>query len=272
MNKKQFSLLLQMLSIPFNPFTWVRTSERVYSDVLTLDLKDDKRKNIKVSHLSSDIFMRIPLKDQINVLEYPHFFTKNGTSRFHKIKIDHENTLLQLEITPEDATVNLLIFMRFGDRPTNQVHDLNGTVSSKQRCIWKHMPGNVKIKGGCSPNGLTPIQILAQKPGNYYIEVQSWESFVQPQKRQKRSCLGHRRQKRSCVEVKSPPPIATQSVVPEYDPNTGQNYTMRVTLGSCVYWSDERQMWTTEGCQVRNDLLDEFCECLHGTKCLTLLS
>ena len=58
-----------MLSIPFNPFTWDRTNERVHSDVLTLDLKDDKRKNVKVSQLSSDIFIKIPLKDQVNAVE-----------------------------------------------------------------------------------------------------------------------------------------------------------------------------------------------------------
>ena len=244
-----------MLSIPFNPFTWDITSQRVHSNVLSLDLKNDKRRMIKVSKLSSDIFIKIPLNHQDRASEKPHFFTKNGTSRFHEIKIDYENTLIQLEITPEEINVNLTIFMRFGHRPTIREHDLSGTVSSDERCIWTKIQERNEEKQVCSPNTLTPIEILAQKPGKYYLEVRSHRSFPKPQKRQKRSCFGHGRQKRSCVEVKSPPPTPplseNVSIVPAYDPSTDDNYTMQVALGSCVHWSDERQMWTTQGCQVK---------------------
>ena len=99
-----------MLSIPFNPFTWDRTSERVHSDVLKLDLRDDEGRNIKLSQLSSDIFIKIPLHEQVNALEKPHFFTKDGTSRYHEIKIDYANTLIKLEVTPDDAVVNLVYY------------------------------------------------------------------------------------------------------------------------------------------------------------------
>ena len=75
--------------------------------------------------------------------------------------------------------------------------------------------------------------------------------------RQKRSCFGNRRQKRSCVQVKDSPPTPPQgknvSLVPVYDPTISRNYTMRVALGSCVFWSEKLQMWTTEGCQVSNN-------------------
>ena len=253
-----------MLSMPFNPFTWDRTSQRVHSDVLTLDLKDDKRKMIQVSKLSSDVFIEIPLKNTSNSQENQHFFIKNETSRFHEINVDFEDTLMQLEITPENETVNLFIFMRFGHRPTTQEHDLNGTVSSNERCIWTRIQGKMEGQRGCSSNGLTPIQILAKRPGKYYLEVRSQNHFVKPKIRQKRSCFGHGRQKRSCVQVKDPPAPPPEgeniTVVPVYDPRTDDNYTMRVALGSCVYWSDKRQMWTTEGCEVRQDQCHDLCE------------
>lgn len=257
-NKSSYPFLcLQMLSMPFNPFTWDRTSGRVHSDVLTLNLKDDQRKTIKVSQLSSNISITIPLNDASSGVENPHFFIHNDTSRFHVIKVEYEDTLIQLKIAAEDSSVNLTFLMRFGKRPTIQEHDLNGTVSSNKKCIWRKIEEKVEWKRVCSTNGLTPIQVIATKPGKYYVEVKSHTNFVKPQrdpqKRQKRSCFGHGRQKRSCVEVKDPPTPPrgkNVSVVPEYNPNTDHNYTMRVALGSCVYWSDERQVWTTKGCQV----------------------
>ena len=55
---------LQMLSIPFNPYTWDSTKQRVNSDVLALDLKDHTRKVIKVSNLSNNVVIVTPLKNQ----------------------------------------------------------------------------------------------------------------------------------------------------------------------------------------------------------------
>ena len=238
--------------MPFNPFTWDITRERVHSDVLTLEIKDDQGKTIKVSQLPSDVTMKISLEQPYSVIENSHLFIKKNDSRFHEIVVNYENTLIQLET---HAAVDLIIFIKFGSRPTINEHDLNGTVSRNEVCVWTRIQGKIDWKRLCSRNGINPIQFLAQKAGRYFIEVRSHEGFIKPHQRQKCSCFGHGRQKRSCNEVKSPPPTSSQnknvSVVPAYDPSTDHNYTLRVALASCVYWSDDRQMWTTEGCQVR---------------------
>ena len=241
-----------MLSMRFNPFTWDSTSERVRSNILTLELRDDKQRAIRVSQ-SSEIFMKIPLKTTGTNVEQPlaNIFIKN--TRFHEINVDYENTSIQLEITPADAAVNLMIFIRFNYRSTILEHDANGTVSSNGWCIWRRVQGNIEWERVCSSNRKTPIQLFAQKRGKYYVEIETEESRAK--RRQKRSCFEQRRQKRSCVEVKPPPPPSPKgenvTVVPKYDPATDHNYTMRTALASCVYWSEEQQMWTTEGCQVR---------------------
>lgn len=246
--------MLQMLNVPFNPFIWDRTRERVSSNVLALDLKDDKRLIIEMSELPSDVIIEVPLKAQANVLEVPHLFIKSKNPRFHEINVDYENTAVQLDITLHDATVNLVIYMALGHRPTNEEHDFNGTISSNWRCIWTGMNGNVQGRSGCSSNVESPIEILAKNPGKYYLGLQIQESDKTLQKRQKRSCFGHRRQKRSCVETKSPSPTPPKSentsVEPAYDPSTDQNYTLKVTMRSCVYLSDKRGMWITDGCKV----------------------
>lgn len=249
-------LIFQMLSIPFNPFTWDNTRVRIDSDVLTLDLKDSARKLIEVANLSTDIVIVTPLKPQQISLEIPQYFTQNDNLRFHQIDVEYENTLIMIEITPKEARASLFIYIRYGQRPTTQVHDLNATVSIAQTCIWTSAHERSVGKMECSSNGLapSPIETVARQPGRYFLGVQSYSTSVRSLIRKKRSCFGNKRQKRSCVQVKDPPPTPPQgeniTVVPVYDPTTSKNYTLRVALGSCVYWSEEREKWTTEGCRV----------------------
>ena len=69
--------------------------------------------------------------------------------------------------------------------------------------------------------------------------------------REKRSCLGHGRQRRSCVGFKDPPPKGfTETVTPQYNPSTDVNYTMTITQSSCLYWSEDRNKWISDGCKV----------------------
>ena len=248
-------LFLQMLSIPFNPYTWDSTKQRVNSDVLALDLKDDTRKLIKVSNLSNEVIIVIPLKPQKVSLESPQYFTLSNSLRFHLIDVEDENTLIMLEVTPTQTNTNLFVYLRYGQRPTTQVHDLNASVSKSEKCVWS--PGAHGRKDGktkCS-RLTSPIETLAKRPGKYYFGVQGYNrSATNSHKREKRSCFGNRRQKRSCVEVKEPPPTPPQgknvTVVPVYNSKSDQNYTLRVALGSCVFWSEEREKWISEGCRV----------------------
>ena len=242
-----------MLSIPFNPYTWDRTKQRVNSDVLALELKDDKRKLIKVSNLSSNVIIVTPLKNQTVSFKNVQYFTQNDNLSFHEIDVEFENTLIMLEIRPTEANTNLFAYLRYGQRPTTQEHDLKATVLKSEKCVWT--PGAHGRKDGktnCS-RLTSPIETLAKRPGKYFLGVQG-RSGTNSHKREKRSCFGNRRQKRSCVEVKDPPPTPAQSenitVVPVYNSKSDHNYTVRVALGSCVFWSEEREKWMTEGCRV----------------------
>ena len=241
-----------MLSIAFNPYTWDSTRERVNSYVISLDLKDDRQKVMEISELSSDIVIEMTPKSQNYPPQMPPFFTRNNSPRFHEIKVDYENTKVQLDIAPKDALANLVLYIKFGQRPTIREHDLNATISSYERCIWFKMNESLEGKNGCYSNPL--IEVLAKRPGMYYLAVLIDSNITRSQKRLKRSCFGQRRQRRACVDVKSPPPTPPQSknasLVPVYDPSTDRNYTLRVTMGSCVYWSDTKQKWITDGCQV----------------------
>ena len=165
---------------------------------------------------------------------------------------------MMLEITPTEANTNLFVYLRYGQRPTTQVHDLKATVSKSGKCVWSRgAHGRKDGKTKCSQL-TSPIETLAKQPGKYFLGVQGYNrSGTNSHKREKRSCFGNRRQKRSCVEVKdshpTPPQGQNVTVVPEYDSKSDQNYTLRIALGSCVFWSEEREKWITKGCQVSGE-------------------
>ena len=246
-----------MLSFSFNPYTWDGTKERVGSDVVSLHLKNNDSEPIKVSNLTEDIVIVTPLKLQkISASEKSWYFTKNDDLRFHEINVKYENTLLMLEIKPQDPTVHLFVYMRFGQRPTTQNYDFNATISPDEKCVWMiSTHGKSNGQTVCSLNPHAPIQVLAARPGKYLLGLKNYNATVNlSHTREERSCLGGRRRKRSCVEVKDPPPTPPQSenvpVMPVYDSTTDQNYTLKVTLGSCVYWSETLDKWISSGCRV----------------------
>lgn len=74
-----------MLSFSFNPYTWDSSKERVDSDVVTLQLKNNKGELIKVSNLSEDIVIITPLKPGKNFTEKAKYFTRNDNLLFHEI-------------------------------------------------------------------------------------------------------------------------------------------------------------------------------------------
>ena len=249
-----------MFSFSFNPYTWDSTKERVGSDVVTLHLKNNDSKLIKVSNLTEDIVIVMPLKLQkISASEKSWYFTKNDDLRFHEINVKYENTLLIMEIKPQDPTVHLFVYMRFNQRPTTQDYDLNATISHDEKCVWMLSAGQTV----CSLNPNATIQVLAERPGKYFLGLKNYNATINlSHTREKRSCLGGRRRKRSCVEVKDPPPTPPQSqnvpVMPVYDSTTDHNYTLKVTLGSCVYWSEKFEKWISSGCRVSEKLNNDF--------------
>ena len=239
----------------FNPYTWDSTKERVDSEVLFLDLKDNKSELLEVSSLPDDIVIVIPSKPRTMPKEL-WYFTTDDDLRFHEITVKYENTLIQVEVKPQEPTVHLFVYLRFGQRPTTQNYDLNATISQNGQCVWTASAHDKKERQPeCSSNPPTPIATLARHPGKYFLGVKNYNATTTtPHRRKKRSCFTAGRQKRSCVEVKDPPPTLpmskTASVTPAYDSKTDQNYTLRVTFGSCVYWSAKVEMWVTKGCRV----------------------
>jgi hypothetical protein len=59
--------------------------------------------------------------------------------------------------------------------------------------------------------------------------------------------------KRGCVGVKDPPTTPAPTpliIIPLYNSSTDVNYTMSVSVTGCLYWSEKKSKWTSEGCKV----------------------
>ncbi|RMX54592.1 hypothetical protein pdam_00023671 [Pocillopora damicornis] len=159
----------QMLSMSFNPYTWDSTKERVDSDVLFLDLKDNRSELLEVSSLPDDIVIVIPSKPRTMPNEL-WYFTTDDDLRFHEITVKYENTLIQVEVKPQEPTVHLFVYFRFGQRPTIRNYDLNATISQYGQCVWTASTHDKKERQPeCSSNPLTPIATLARHPGKYFV-------------------------------------------------------------------------------------------------------
>ena len=80
------------------------------------------------------------------------------------------------------------------------------------------------------------------------------------------SCVGEaRRVRRSCVIIPPPPPKPTDPPrvaffeVPDnlgfdgkyFFPNQTPNYNLSLFESSCLYWDEENETWTGEGCKVK---------------------
>ena len=234
-----------MLSIPFNPFTWHYSRKRVHSDVLSLDIKDNKGNIIDMSQLISDISIELPLHPGDHVRDLKHF-AKPTSLQYHVTHVDYDDTVMKIEIKPQTPKARYVIYIRYEQRPTTEVYDLNQTVSSK--CI---------LRDTKEYDCVTEIvQLIARKSGPYFIGILGQKIHGQKSStRKKRSCFGRVRQKRSCIEVKDPPPTPASfknvTVTPEYDSLTDVNYTLSIRLSSCVYWSHAQEKWITDGCKVR---------------------
>lgn len=234
-----------MLSIPFNPYTWDYTRKRVHSDVLSLEIKDNQRKSIDISYLKSNINISLPLREENHALELEHF-AKPQNLHYHVVDVPFENTLMNIEIKPQTPKAQYFLYVKYERRPTTESYDWNQNVSSS--CVLRE-----KSEYNCVSK---TVALVAQLPGSYFIGILGEKTPGRKSvTRKKRSCFGRGRQKRSCVEVKDPPPTPPQyknkTVKPQYEALKDANYTLRVRLGGCVYWSPEQEKWVTDGCKVR---------------------
>ncbi|XP_015778540.1 PREDICTED: uncharacterized protein LOC107356405 [Acropora digitifera] len=245
----QFVDFLMTLSA-FNPFTWDATSASLKSHVLSLVLKDQDGKLLKVENSKREVELKIkrdPSPEPKDAKE--SFFAKpsdNGKMQYHKIDLsDATGNAVRLRIKPTGSTV-FKVFVRHGQRPTVTEYDAerevglpDGTCSS-----------NLQKSCDDAAYSFLLVDSVLRKPGSYYIGILYDKSEQERiRKRKRRSCFGKRRWKRSCVEFKELPKPENVTLIPVYDPKTDANYSMNVEEEKCLFWNRKADKWQSDGCK-----------------------
>ena len=243
-----------MTAVKINPYTWNNSSKAIQSNVIGLELQNGNRK-INVSNLDDDIVMVIPISSPAEQNTNTSSPTEHSFLKPDKMSIRSYNAqLADVPVSINMAVVEkglflVKVFVKFGSRPTIDSFDHNFTNPFKSSC-GNHTSGMQNLSS-CLPDE-TSMTLVPPSAGPLYVGillVGNKNSNENP--RQKRSCFGHGRQKRACVGFKDPPPKGvTRTVIPQYDPSTVVNYTMAITQSSCLYWSEEKDKWESEGCKV----------------------
>ncbi|XP_068684513.1 polycystin-1-like protein 2 [Montipora foliosa] len=252
----------QMLSFNKNPFTWDKSAETVKSSVIDFKLKASGGKAMNISGLQEPIELFIPITPKTNEPQKsndsePHLFLKpsDGTSniRFHRFSVSSPEVLVSITIKPEHGkTVD--VFVNYKTKPTPQSHVFSTTIPNwSQNC-------------SSNPYTFTFSSLVSNKTGFHFLGIQYMRKSTESD-RTRRSCnpSGQRRGKRSCVDVKDAPTTPAPTpiiVVPKYNMSTDLNYTLSISVSGCLYWSESKEKWTGEGCQVGPKTTSKQLQCL----------
>ena len=244
-----------MQAVNFNPFTWDNSSKKIKSIVTSLKIQSGNGKNINVSNLESDIEIVIPISspptNTSNGME--HYFLKPGKMSFRSYYAGLADVPVSIKIGVQEEGIVIELFVQFGKRPSIDDFDHNFTVTSTCR-----NQTNEKQNGTSCVLEENSLTVVPSVPIRLYIGLLFLGAKdVNEHSRRRRSCFGHGRERRSCVGVKDPPPKGvTKTIFPHYNSSTDLNYTFSIIQSSCLYWSEDQERWTSEGCMVSYMMFD----------------
>ena len=239
-----------MQAVNFNPFTWDNSSKKIKSSVISLDLQGANGEKINVSNLDNYIEILIPISSspQKTNNATDHYFLKPNKMSFHSYYAEIADVPVSIKIGAKKLGVVIEMFLKFGARPTIEDSDHNFTVTSS----CKNQTDDKQNETSCFLEE-SYLTVVPSEPIYLYIGLlfRGAQNLTEHSRRRRSACLGHGRERRSCVGFKDPPPKGvTETVIPQYDPSADVNYTFSITQSSCLYWSEEKEKWTSDGCKV----------------------
>ncbi|KAL9954036.1 hypothetical protein ACROYT_G041524 [Oculina patagonica] len=254
-----------MIRTDFNPYRWHESHQKVKSEILSLEFTDSKGEILPVGGSNIDIDIKIPLNSGNSSLN--NFFVRPLMMRYHTVLLTDISDSMILEVKPVNRSLVMIVYVKFGERPTVNSYNYTAIVPDYSSCNWINVSGQLAAKCSRSPYEIMTTEDFNQT-GLYYVGVLYVERSQLNHTRVRRSCFGRRRQKRDCVEPKPPPVKGTvynRTLI--FNPTTDQNYSVKVKKYSCYYFSLTQDQWSKDGCKVGDDTDDEQlqCRCNHLT-------
>ena len=229
-----------------NPYTWDKSALSIRSTVIDVILRTSDGMEVKLSNLSKPLELHIPnrhRKDLEPKKQPRHLFLQPGVIQYHTLVIPSREHLVSLEVATIEGR-QLAVYFGHEFKPTANNYSFVVNLPDVSSCQTRKL-------FNCTDD-VHAVKLIGYDSGLYYVGV----TLAAPAARVRRSCRDtERRRKRSCVEVKDPPttpPPTPMIVIPQYDARTDVNYTFSVTMGTCLYWSEEEEKWSSRGCKVDN--------------------
>ena len=246
-----------------NPYTVHRFEDDINSQVVSLVLKDEAGKVIKVSNLHENISLTVPLKRLPNKTTTPvETYTVPDVMMYRVVTTVHESTSLRILLTLHRQAL-MEVYVKYGGRPTKTNYDY-ATILQKETCQNNAQYCNVSHY----------FWLNAERPGQYFIglvlklEEESPTSLLNsvtngvPLNNLRRRRVARSLEKmkdsnkKQCVRfkeaLKEHPMVENgTSSLPQYDPEKSVNFTLEVDAARCLYWSEDKELWMSEGCTVR---------------------
>lgn len=235
-----------------NPYTWDKTASSIRSTVIDVTLRNSKGMEVEVNNLSNPLGLHIPIGHTKKVSddrkEPRHLFLQPGVIRYHAFAIPSSEHLVSLRIA-NVASRQMVVYFGQGFKPSANNYSYVFNLPDLSFC--KSYKTDKLIN--CT-NDPYSVKRTGYGAGLYYVGI----TLVVPKTRMPRSCTGNgSRKKRSCIQVKVPPttqPPTPMIVTPQFNAKTDVNYTFSATVGTCLYWSEEEEKWSSRGCKVRSNM------------------
>lgn len=258
-------IFFKIINYKVNPYT-VRQSvdDDINSQVVSIVLKDEVGQVINVSNLHGNILLTVPLKKTRNITTPPvDAYTVPDVMAYRVVTTYHESTSLRILLTLK-RHAPIEVYVKYGSKPTKTNYD-HASILQKEPC-----QNNLQF---CNVSHY--LWFNADRPGQYFVglvETLVEESSTSPLNslangvpfvnfRKRRVARSLETMKNSyghqCVRLKEAPtkqPIfenITRSLR-QYDPEKSVNFTLEVDVARCLYWSEDKEQWMSEGCKVSN--------------------
>lgn len=238
---------LEVMATPGNIFSFAEN--KAVSDssgTMSINYMSNDQSDISISGTKEPIEIVIPRDQTFKApppTEIQPVLLYNETLFFHTFWANNTNSSLHIEIKPNNASAQLLVFVRMNMLP-------NITTGN-----WDHVqmvPTSMEMAenytDGEWPNPYMVFvsdEVVGNQTGKVYVGVRQLEADE--------------------IDMYYP-----NSTIPNFEPKTGNfttNYTLRTFTSGCLYFKESVSDWVTDGCHVGSDtdIMRTQCFCNHMT-------
>lgn len=195
-------------------------------------------------------FSRNPKENTEESAPENFLFLKRNEMRFHLVKIQSYEASTTVRIRP-NKNITLKVYIKKESMPTNKQYDLVMTLPKVTLCSRNECSSRDPYQFELEPNATGHV-------GDHFIGIEIKEDYYETKEmsavenESNRNTVGINNgnvfgaQELLCVKVKPPPPIQVR----KFNPKTDVRYSFYAAVRSCVFWHEEKESWSTQGCEV----------------------